>query len=421
MAAIDTVARHGHRHGTAIHRQEARSPKWVILGVMSAAAAIVLTLSSVGPHQLDFEVYRTGGLDAFSSHLYTTRVTSRHLFFTYPPFAALLFWPIGHLSVRAGQIGWGLLNCVALFALIGTSMKVARGVGGTRLLWSAACIVLLPAILLNPVRLSVILGEVNIFIVLMVLADLTLVIGRRTHTLPRGVLLGVAAAIKLTPLVFVPFLFLSRQFKAGFTALATFLVCTLGGLVLLPHSSWLYWTKEVLDSKRVGSSWFVDNQNLRGALERLTGTTPRPILLLSLTLVAAIGGLVIAAWAYRSSSPLLGILLCAATGLIISPISWADHYVWIVPALAWLILGTDRPNGGRWWAAAAAIVFVLAPMFWLPHYLHHYSGPVEYVQGNIFFLSVVSFVALTAIMLWRRTTSGVQPTRAVTERSEAPA
>ena len=122
---------------------------------------------------------------------------------------------MGHLSVYAGQVGWGILNCLALGALIGISMKAASGIRATRHLWVPACVVMLPALLLNPVRLTVILGEVNLFVVLMVVADLTVAVGWRGHVLPRGVLLGVAAAIKLTPLVFIPFLFLTRQFRAG--------------------------------------------------------------------------------------------------------------------------------------------------------------------------------------------------------------
>jgi alpha-1,2-mannosyltransferase len=415
MGIVVTSARP--RAGDAVAPAPPRiSTGWVALGGVSTLIAVVLMLSSVGPHQLDFTVYRSGGIDAFTNHLYTTVVTPRHLLFTYPPFAALLFWPIGHLSAHSGQVGLGLLNCLALFALIGTSMKAALGVRAPRHLWVGACVVMLPAMLLNPVRLTVILGEVNLLIVLMVVTDLTMVLGWRSRVLPRGVLLGIAAAIKLTPLVFIPFLFLTRQFKAGCTALATFAVCSLGTLVLLPKTSWLYWTKEVVDSHRVGSSWFVSNQNLRGALERLTGSTPSSAVLLTLTAAAAVGGLLLSAWLYRRSSPLLGILVCAGTGLVISPISWADHYIWIVPALAWLVLAGDRPQGGRWWGGGALIIFVLAPMFWLPHYLHHYTGPVEYLQGNTFFLALVLFMLATGVLVWRRRGRPTSPSAAPSSR-----
>jgi alpha-1,2-mannosyltransferase len=408
IVEADTAARQGTGHHDAVQPGPTwtLSPAWVILGMISTAVAIALTVMAIGPHQLDFAVYRMGGFNVFGQHLYTTRVTSRGLLFTYPPFAALLLWPIGHLSAHAGQIGWNLLNCAALLALIGVSIKLAKGVRVNRRVWVSALVFMLPALLLNPVRLTTVLGEVNLFIALMVLVDLTCVVGLRTHILPRGTLLGVAAAIKLTPLIFVPFLFLTRQFRAGFVALASFSLCTLGSFALAPRSSWLYWTKEMFDTHRVGNSWFVGNQNLRGALERLTGTPPSSVLLFLLTLLFAVGGLAVAVRAYRRSSPLLGILLCAATGLIISPISWSDHYVWIVPVLAWLIFGADRPRGGRWWAFGAAVLFVWAPMYGLPHYLHHFSGPLQYVQGNAFLLAVVAFLALTAVMVWRRDEMG---------------
>jgi alpha-1,2-mannosyltransferase len=382
------------------------SRAWVVLGVLSAAVvlagALVLT-----EHQLDFDVYRMGGANVLGQSLYSVRLPASEFreFFTYTPFAALLFWPAAHVPKVASQAVWSTLNCTALLALIALSIKVAGGVRFSWRVYVPALVCMLPTVALEPVALSLYYGQVNFLIALMVLGDLTCVVGLRRHTLPRGVLVGLAAAIKLTPLIFVPFLFLTRQFRAGLTALASFWFWTVFALALAPRSSWLYWTKDVFDTHRVGSTWFVSNQNLVGALERLVGHAPSPVLLLCFSLVFAVGGLLLAAEAYRRSSPLLGVLLCAATGLLVSPISWTHHYVWIVPALAWLVLAADRPRHWRWWAAGATILFVVAPMSSVPSYLHHYSNPLQYAQGNAFFLAALAFVVLTSAMVWRRARS----------------
>ena len=190
-----------------------------------------------------------------------------------------------------------------------------------------------------------------------------------SKTIPYGILTGLTAAVKLIPLIFVPYLFLIRQFRAMWVTLATFVACGLGLAILAPHTSWLFWTKYVSDANRVGGTAFISNQSLRAVIIRFHhASVPN-----SVVYVAAIGfglaGLGLAWWAHRSSSPLLGILVCATTGMVVSPITWAHHMVWVVPILLWLVLGDDRPVGGWIWAVAAALVFWKAPI-WLVPYNH---------------------------------------------------
>jgi alpha-1,2-mannosyltransferase len=225
--------------------------------------------------------------------------------------------------------------------------------------------------------------------------------------LPRGVLVGLAAAIKLTPLIFIPFLFLTHQFRAGLTALGTLVSLSLVALVIAPHASRLYWTKEVLDSRRAGNLLYVIDQNLRSAVQRMMHTVPPQPMLSLLTLAFAVGGLALAAWAWRASSVLLGVTICAATGLIISPVSWSHHYVWVVPILAWLIFGADRLRWGRWWALGVAVLFWAAPIWWVPDVERGSGGPVVLLAANAFLLSAVAFLGLSALLLcWRRVGSG---------------
>lgn len=394
-------------------------PAWVmaVLGFLSVAGAVGLAFAAATRHQIDFDVYRMGAGHVLGQDLYDVRLPRAQmggtlgLHFTYPPFAALAFWPFTLVPVSAGQLGWSLLNLLALVALAATSIRALRPASSYQQILGLAATVLLPALLLNPDLVTLDYGQVNYFIVLLTLVDLTCVIGVRSLHLPRGVLVGVAAAVKLTPLIFIPFLLLTRQFRAAGTALATFLACSLGALAVAPHSSWRYWSTEVFDARQSGNLLYISDQNLHSALQRMLGGPPSRVLLGALTLLFAGAGLAAAGWAYRVSSPMLGILLCAATGLIISPISWSHHYVWIVPILGWLVLGPDRPRGGWCWALGLAVLFWAAPIWWVPDQQHGYGGALVLLAGNSFFLAVVAFLIFAAGLLWARARGGA-PARA---------
>ena len=209
---------------------------WTI-GIPSAAVvAISFLWYSANEPEMDFRVYRMGGRHVFGSGLYSSQieVLGRHLSFTYPPLSALLFWPISHLSVFAGQVLWDALNLAALVALIAVSIAAARSRRLASSDWRTALTLLLPvALLLYPVRSDLALGQINIVLVLMIVADLTTGLSWRSRSFPHGVLVGLAAAVKLTPLVFIPYLVASRQWRAARNATLTFVLVT-GALFTVP-------------------------------------------------------------------------------------------------------------------------------------------------------------------------------------------
>jgi alpha-1,2-mannosyltransferase len=83
-----------------------------------ASASIIAVFLALFAHlpQMDFQVYRMGGQHVLAGDLYSSEITvlGRHLLFTYPPLAAILFWPLSHLSVFAGQTMWDAIDLVAL-------------------------------------------------------------------------------------------------------------------------------------------------------------------------------------------------------------------------------------------------------------------------------------------------------------------
>ena len=140
-----------------------------------------------------------GGAHASSNDLFTVTYPTDHLGFTYPPFSALLFAPFAHFPARACDVVFSWVNLAALFGVIVVSLRaVCRALDKRTLLWWGLALVL-PVLLFDPVRQTFLLGQVNIILALMVVADLTMDL-----PLPRGILVGLAAAIKVTPDHFDP-------------------------------------------------------------------------------------------------------------------------------------------------------------------------------------------------------------------------
>ncbi len=370
------------------------------LGFTSAAflAAYYVGYISHLP-QMDFRVYRMGGQHVFGSSLYSSEITilGKHLLFTYPPVAAVLFWPVSHYSDFAGQTIWDVTNLLALTSLIAVSISAAQSRTVVRSDWRTALILLAPVgFLLYPVRSDLVIGQVNIVLVLMIVTDLTVGVSWRDRQLPEGVLVGLAAAIKLTPLVFIPYLVVSRQWRAARNAALTFVVVTGVMFAVNPHASWLYFTKEALDVKRIGNSQVLGNQALHAAIVRAHLSPPAALFDL-IALAVLCTGITLAAVAYNRSSKLLATLVCAGTGLMLSPISWVHHYVWIVPALIWVCLGVDRPARRAWWAAVVVLPFVV-----VPPQSPSGSGLLWYLRDNAYVVWTLVLIGLVGVMLWFR-------------------
>ena len=380
--------------------------------LLSFALAVAYGLFiALRTYEVDLGVYlRLGGRYVFTSHLYSFVLPNTSLPFTYPPFAALLFAPwqrtIG--SVDVVQAVWTMSNVVALLGILVLSVRLVKPSLDRMATWKLALALSLPAVLLNPVLITIGFGQVNLFVTLLVMWDLLTErrIGKRQ--LPLGVATGLAAAVKLTPLLFVPYLVLTRRWRGAITCVLTFVACELVTFAVSPGSSKAYWTKAIFKPERAGELTIVDNQNLWGVLDRLThGVLPDAVAIPLLVLTAG-AGLLLAAQAHRRSSPLLGVLVCAATCLLVSPISWVHHMVWVVPAILWLALAPDRPRWGPYLAGATAVLFWSAPVWWVPYKntsdLH--LNALQLVAGDSFFLAMLLFVVGASVLVMGRRGGG---------------
>jgi alpha-1,2-mannosyltransferase len=253
-------------------------------------------------------------------------------------------------------------------------------------------------------------GQVDILIALLVTWDLTTARTPGRRSIPLGVATGLAAAIKLTPLIFIPYLLLTRRFKAARNCAVTFAAAGAIAFAVAPGSSKAYWTTYLLDYKRAGGSpglqalFAPTNQSLLAALGRLShGPVPAGLEWAAAGVIAA-AGVLLAACVHARWSPFLGLMLCATTGLLISPVTWTHHMIWALPVIIWLGTAPGRPRWGRPAAAASAVLFWASPIWWVPG---HGAAPLhesgwQLLAGDSFFFWMILLLAACAVSVPRR-------------------
>ena len=139
-------------------------------------------------------------------------------------------------------------------------------------------------------------------------------------------------------------------------------------------------------------SW-IGNQGVLGATERMLGHTVTTPTTFVIVITVGLVGLLIAAGAYRRSSPVLGLLVVEATESLASPVSWSHHFIWMVLLVAWLALAADRPRRGEWYALAVAVLLWAAPYWWVPH------GPAVRFAGRGWLLPLGDVYVLVFVVL----------------------
>ncbi|SNR94568.1 alpha-1,2-mannosyltransferase [Streptosporangium subroseum] len=301
-----------------------------VLIALSGALAAFIFNAVYARGWIDLEVYREGGAAVLQrTSVYDLIVGENRLKFTYSPFAAMLFTPLALVGMEVSVALWVLISILALEAviwiLIGRTAVKSRSRRTTHTL--LVVIAILP---LYPVTLTLWNGQIGIILLLAIIVDLTH--GKKKW---RGIGTGIVAGIKLTPLIFIPYLLVTRRFRAALMAGLGFLGTVILGFLLLPADSRDYWGGAFFDTQRVVAGQDADffNQSLRGMLMLMTGSWPAVPLWLALCAVVGTGGLLVAAWTAKKAGELAGITACAIVGLLVSPVSWPHHWVWCIPLL----------------------------------------------------------------------------------------
>jgi alpha-1,2-mannosyltransferase len=355
-----------------------------------------------GANFVDLHVYIGGAaaLDRPGSlydYVYADQTPDFPLPFTYPPFAAIVFYPLHLLPFPVVAFCWTVATMAALYGVVRISQRllgIAAGDGHrVAMAWTAA------GIWTEPLRSTFDYGQVN---VLLVLAALWAVYSSRWWL--SGLLVGAAAGVKLTPAITGLYFVGVRRWGTAVCAAAVFAATVAVSALLVGDDTGYYFTELLGDPERVGPVATSFNQTWRGGISRIVGHDAGygPPVLAAVAVTAVVALL---AWraldgGRRCEPDRLGLLLVVELfGLLASPISWTHHWVWLVPLMIWLLHGPLSDRRGAQILGWGWLGLILIGIPWLLSF----AQPSIWQQDRPWYLAwagLIYIVATLATLAW---------------------
>jgi alpha-1,2-mannosyltransferase len=369
-----------------------------VLFAISLLARLCLTyFVPHGANFVDLHVY-VGGAGALDhpgglyDYVYADQTPDFPLPFTYPPFAAVLFYPLHLIPFGILAFGWQLATVAALYGVVRISLRLLPGSADNRrlaVLWTAV------GVWIEPLRSNFDYGQINVFLVL---AALYAVYSTRWWL--SGLLVGLAAGVKLTPAVSGLYFLGARRWGAAVFSGVVFVGTVAVSALVVGDQTRYYFTKLLGDAHRVGPIATSFNQSWRGGISRILGYDAGhgPLVLAAVAITAV---LALLAWrAIGGASDRLGsIVVVQLFGLLASPISWTHHWVWLIPLMIWLLHGPFRERLGAQVLGWGWLALTLVGVPWLLSF----AQPTIWVIPRPWYLAwagLIYIVATLATLSW---------------------
>ncbi len=342
-------------------------PRWAVLALGAAGWLVGIGNSFWWHHWalIDLHVYMGAAHNVLVNRMpYDVGYPPLHLDATYPPFGLLVMSPLSALPFSVVAVVWMLANFAVLMAVVSAVVRdvAPDSVPGRDTLWRwglASAVAGTVFVILEPVRADFSFGQINILLMGLVVLD---TIRRRTRW--RGVGIGLATAVKFTPGIFVVLLLLERDWRAVWRSAATFAGVTAVTWLIRPAASARYFLQFRSQAALIGPPAYISDQSWNGILARLHLHGAVSGVLWVLLCLATLAALVVVLrplvdWQSRT----VPVLVTAVAGLLIAPISWTHHWVWLVLAPFALMVPNLRP-AVRSALVTAVVVGVTAPYWW---------------------------------------------------------
>ncbi len=348
-----------------MRRAAADERAWLLVALALAVRLVVAVPGRFG----DLAVYRWGGGavwtdGALYAATYTGPGADHALPFTYPPFAAMVFAPLAWVPLDVLARAWIVLS---LLLLARVSLLLVRATGSAAGVERRdALVVLCVAMLAEPLTSTLGYGQVNVVLLWLVVEDL-LGAGSRPGARRRvtGVLTGIAAGVKVTPLLLLGYLAaVGRRRDAG-RALLAFAATVALAFLVVPRTAGTFWGRALWEPDRAGGVEYANNQSLAAVLTRLVHAPLPGLAWLLPALVVAVASLVVARRLHSGGQDVLALGTVVLGMLLASPVSWTHHWVW---ALVPLVAMWRTSRGGRVLAGTFVVLAVTA-LTYLPNRL----------------------------------------------------
>jgi len=370
----------------------------LLLGVLTWSGQLIWRLATISGHPpIDFLVYRGGAKSLIGGHApYMARFTSLHLNFTYPPLALIGFIALALLPMTVAIVSWWLVNSLAIIGVCYLAISSVSSASRTRRIVFAISLAGVSCLIFEPLRSSVGYGQINFVLMLMITFDLL----NRSSRL-RGIGIGIAAAIKLTPLAFIPGLSMDRDRRSTARSTITFVVLSLVSSLIMYSEAKTFWFHQALNPDHKGGVVDAANQSEYSAIMRIFGvSTSSKLLWASLAAFTLLIGFLTARSCYGRGRRLDALVVLALAELLASPISWSHHWSWIVLLPILIVL---RWTHDQWLSLAALPVLIVAASFpyhwhYSPWYLH---GAERAAMGfTLVIAGLILFGALAVNEFW---------------------
>jgi alpha-1,2-mannosyltransferase len=384
------------RHGSATDRLRLGFELLLALGLFCALAYYA---HGIRKWPTDVDVYRLGADTFLKGHsIYTQLPVSTvggALPYTYPPFSAVLFVPLALISPHIGFPLLTGLTCLALIPILLAYRKSSPELRGLLakpwMVMAGACVM----VVAHPVANTIFWGQINVLLMMLVALDCL----HPNPRWPRGTLIGIAAAVKLTPAGFVLLFLLRKDYRAVVTSVVSFVLMSAIAFVLMPSDSIMYWTNRVFHASSMNIGPIHANESVMASYQKLG---------LSGSTLTVVGGLsviavVVMTWlgtkrALDDGDLALALGVNTAGVLLVSPISWSHHWILALPTAALIMVAGYQKH--KWWLLFSGWVGVV--ILWLAP---HYQVPLEYqiwsvpekVAGSSYQLLAVGFLIVMTV------------------------
>ena len=377
--------------------------RWLLLTALVLAIALFLQLrviSTVNP--VDFLVYRyavdeaLNGVNLYASNVFGPMMPEGGLPYTYPPFGLLALWPSTWFGSGSSFLLWSALSLVTVIWCIWRIIPQHR-----RSLW------ILPVIATGASITSVVahhlaFGQINIFLIALVILDLTRTqAAGRKRFLPRGALVGVAAAIKLTPGLFILFFLVTRQWRLFWASALSCALCTLGAGLIFPQMTWDFFSQALWSlGSRVsltGDLGTSGNNSITGLLTAV-GSVSETLISMVVVLSAA-GLLTLAARTQARALSIQAWLIIGLSAPLISPVSWIHHWVYLLPALCFVIASERVTRARMALLSLCLLLLVVGPQGgeWLLENTAAWLWPIAWIfRQSLMLASVILIFCLAS-------------------------